>query len=400
MVISFLFSFNRVINQAAGVHPQFFTFLYTVESDIVSAGIASVYQADQANYEAPNKMSAAEKALDDLADEVRQLYEDNEIDPEEVLKTAANHYKTDEFLRVVREAETPVRDESDRFYLDYSTDEDADEDEEAADDPDAPAADDPDAPAPDAPYTAIGRDREDVDDRRIALRFNPDLADYEDNRFDWVSSGWHLPDPEPQSLEQRTRLFASEDINHVAVNGCLACKKPVVNAVTLKCCHMICLPCYEKPSIRTCPHPNCDKRKRFAALSNTSTLIHLRKEDDDLRVSSRESRVPPSSAPVEPSTQEEIDQDRMSIDSSLRALGVQDPYTYRAILRSKNRTESRRDLARADELYRAEGRQAMPDEVCWSSSPLVARGFILRLPDSCWRFTITLNLKFPIRSQM
>ena len=395
MLVSCPFSFNRLINKAAGVHPQFFTFLHTVESDIVSAGITSVYQADQAHYEAPKKMSAAEQALDDLAEEVRLLYENNDIDPEQVLKTAANHYRTEEFLRVVREAETPVRDESDQFYLDpdrSSTDDDTEEEEEeeadnsdasaadnqdapaadnqdaaAADNQDAPAADNQDAPAPEVPYTPIGRNREDVDDRRIALRFNPGLEDHEDTRFNWVSSGWHLPDPEPLSLEQRTRLFASEDINEVAVNGCLACKKPVVNAITLKCAHMICLPCFEKPSIKKCPHPNCDQRKRFAAVSNCATLIHLRKDDDDLRVRSREARFHPSSAPVEESTQEEIEHDRNSIDTSLRALGVRDPYTYRASLRSKNRIQSRQDLARADERYRAEGRQAIPNEVCWSS---------------------------------
>ena len=111
-----------------------------------------------------------------------------------------------------------------------------------------------DAPA-EEPYTAIGRDREDVDDRRIALRFNPGLAEHGDNRFNWVSFGWYLPDPEPLSLEQRTRLFASEDFNKVAINGCLACKKLLINAITLKCSHMLCLPCFEKPKIRKMPPP-------------------------------------------------------------------------------------------------------------------------------------------------
>ena len=318
-----------------------------------------MFQADHANYEPPKKMSAAEQALDDLAKNARNLYADNTIDAEQLLKAVASNYK-EEFMAIYRETDTPFRDESDHFNLDpdQQSEPSSDEDDEGGEGGEARRA----------RYTPIGVPREDVDDRRIALERDPDLEEHQDDRFNWVDSGWHLADPEPRTQKEKTGILPFEDISQVATNGCPHCKAPLTMAVTLKCSHMLCIACYEKKDLKDCPR--CHVKKVFAATSNCGCLIHLRKDDATLNeraFSSTEERVRASNTTIEDFSQEEIDRDTNAIDDSLRANGIQNPFTNRAILRSEARTRQRQADAQALANYLAEGPQVRPDEVCFSS---------------------------------
>lgn len=376
----FSFRFNRVLNDAAGPHPQFFNFLATIESDVVSAGITMVYQADQAHFEPPKKMSAAEEALEELAKEAQDLYAGLVIDATQFLRRVASGHKDEDFLNLYKNSETPIRNEADRFFVDPGQ---TDEEEEEEDDSDAedqvddpePQVDDPEPQVDDAgPYTIDGVRREDIDDRRIVLADDPDLVPHQDERFHWETSNWHLPDPEPRTAEELAQVFAPEDLNKVATNGCPGCRKALTMAVTLRCSHMLCIPCFEDSRVKTCP--SCERRKLFAATSHCGTLIHLRKPDDGTRMehffSSREALGRRSHAATveDASNEEDIASSQDLIDDSLRENGVEDPATYRSYLRAQSRIRSRRAEAQTLSSYLAEGPPNLTAQVCECLSPL------------------------------
>ena len=199
----------------------------------------------------------------------------------------------------------------------------------------------------------------------MLLDRDPDMAAHQDSRFDWVEADWTIPAPKPRTEEQMRALYPAEDINYVAINGCMACKTPLTLAVTMTCSHLVCIPCFQLPDLVVCPH--CEADKHFAATSNVGTLIHLRKDDEDLmeHVYTRpEAKGPPRSDPVQLISDEEMSRALASIDDALRANGVQDPVEYRTLLRANARIRGRKAEARAQAIYDAEGASARPDEVC------------------------------------
>ena len=365
IVISCPFSFNRTLNTAAGVHPQFFNFLTCLDINVISAGQTMFFQANQANFDPPDKMSKAERTLEDRAQSVRELYRGKSIDAEAVLKASAKHYSSEEFMQLYTDNTTPFRNEADRFNPDPGQEEQDDSDsdvEEGEDNPEATAVA-PEAPARE-PYI-LPQYKEDYDERLMLLDRDPDMAAHQDSRFDWVESDWTIPAPKPRTEEQMRALYPAEDINYVAINGCMACKTPLTLAVTLACSHLVCIPCFQLPEMVVCPH--CEADKRFAATSNVGTLLHLRKDDEDLmeHVYTRpEAKGPPRSDPVQLISDEEMSRALASIDAALRANGVRDPVEYRTLMGANARIRGRKAEARAQAIYDAEGARAMPDEVC------------------------------------
>jgi hypothetical protein len=323
--------------------------LATLETHVIKKGMSMYALANAGNYEAPEKMSQAERKLVELAKTIQTDYMAGAISPQQVLEAAAAHFQTNEFTQMCRGMPNTIHTEPDRYFLDggaYNYDE---EEEEQADNPHA--------------YSIAGLSQAEIDERRLLLSFDPDIP--EDTTYDWVTSNWTLPDPEPRSQEEMTRVLPGEDVNRVAAPCCTACYTEVLYAITMKCTHMLCLPCFERDDLTHCPY--CQVWKRRAAISHIGTLTLMRKKDSRLierAAVTQEAQLQLAAAEAGERTETERQRDIEAINAVLRADGIEDPEAYRAQLRSAARTRERRANAASIEAHSERTSQASLGQVC------------------------------------
>jgi hypothetical protein len=184
----------------------------------------------------------------------------------------------------------------------------------------------------------------------MLLSVDPALAQHQDRRYNWEASRWDFPDQPPptQPALERNRILPSEDANRVIIPGCTVCTNELLMAVTMRCTHLICLPCFEQDSVQNCPHCNCPKR--FACLSNMGTVSWMRKSEQrqlELSSNTREAVQAVESQRANERTETQAQRDSAAIDDALRQQGIQNPAVYRQILRSRGRNQRRREGARA-----------------------------------------------------
>lgn len=176
-----------------------------------------------------------------------------------------------------------------------------------------------------------------LDERQRSLELNPELAEMEDNGYEWTTSNWDgLPAIVP--IGARGRVLPEEDVEKVTGTHCKICADRITHAAVLKCMHMLCINCFENRAVEKCPF--CQAIKVFKAMCNLSTIsIDRIVEEPDVPIA-----IPPVSLAEQrerPVASHE-DRNNEAIDEALRQSGVDDPVAYRAQLRRAHRQRRER----------------------------------------------------------
>lgn len=223
-----------------------------------------------------------------------------------------------------------------------------------SDDDRLPDIDDPVLPEDRQPVEDVENETEaegvsEVNERQASLEDDPDLADMEDNAYDWQPSVWDPPQPGVDE-ENRHRILPDEDVRQVVGLHCSICRDQLSHAATLTCGHMICINCAENPQLKRCPF--CAAALKIKVVSNLGTLELERVDEAPIPVV-----VPPAPRPAEAPTAAPLpradhadpptaqarsateDRDSDAINAMLREDGIQDVVAYRRQLRRQGRLE-------------------------------------------------------------